>query len=163
MDPYPFNLIGAFCLPPTQQTSISSDPTGRNMMHSALLFLLVVNTTSALGTRPQGSAASSACQRQTFRASTAVASASRSGAVFCNLGTEEVQYDSRSGGGGGHYEREAISTRRAFLSKVAALMGAAAGVLPAAVGAGEVRSAGEVKKGIEADFLSRYAKILWVL
>eukprot|EP00752_Nemacystus_decipiens_P012928 g11442.t1 len=93
---------------------------------------------------------------RTFRTTTTtVATAPRRGSIG-DLETEGGSHDSRPSGDTENCGRDARSTRRTFLGEVAALAGAAAGVLPAAVaGAGPVRSIGEVKKGIEADFRTR--------
>lgn len=145
-------------------------------MLSALLLLILANHASALvGTPARGSTASAALRQhhaQTSRTSTTevpaaprVVPAAPLGGLPHDLERAEVDcvvgHDSRPGGGNENYWRglDARSSRRAFLSKVAAFAGAAAGVLPAAVaGARQVRSVGEVKKGIEEDFRSRYVK-----
>lgn len=130
------------------------------MMLSALLLLLFANSASAfVGTLLQGSAASVRLHQHapTFRTATAAVAATPRGGATRNFETEQVCHDSRLGGVSENYGRDAASSRRAFLSKVAAFAGVTAGVLPAAVaGAGQVRSIGEVKKGIEADFRTRY-------
>lgn len=94
---------------------------------------------------------------QTFRTLTTAVAAAHRGGVIRDLERKHVHHDSRPVDGSENYGGDLRSTRRAFLSKVAAFAGVTAGVLPAAVaGAGEVRSVREVKKGIEEDFLSRY-------
>lgn len=131
-------------------------------MLPALLLLLFANSASAF---VRGSAASSSAKQhlqhaQTFRTSTTAVAAAPRGGSTRDFEREDVCHDSRPGRGSENYGRDARSTRRAFLSKVAAVAGAAAsGVLPAAVAeAGQVRSIGEVKKGIEADFRTRYVR-----
>lgn len=129
-------------------------------MLSALLLLLFANSASAfVGTLLQGSAASVRLHQHapTFRTATAAVAATPRGGATRNFEKEQVCHDSRLGGVSENYGRDTASSRRAFLSKVAAFAGVTAGVLPAAVaGAGQVRSIGEVKKGIEADFRTRY-------
>lgn len=88
-------------------------------------------------------------------------------AAPCNLETTRIPVARGEGGRHGDATTSegcetnvSVSSRRGFLRRVTAAVGAAAATgatLSSASLAGEGRSVADVKKGIEADFISRYA------